>query len=168
MVLVWKPLVPIVVLWFLVWKPLVPMVLQCFFVWKPLVPMVLQWFLVQQPLDTMVFQWFPMVANLWSEDGMVTIHRHGLVVNKVIALWRKVKQMQPMWLCFLSGKQFEDTSESLTARWHGQRYWWTKQSPSTKSFPFLIYLSPLHFGRSNMTLWLSNKHPSIPPKIIHW
>ena len=23
------------------------------------------------------FQWFPMVANHWSNDGMVTIHRHG-------------------------------------------------------------------------------------------
>ena len=26
----------------------------------------------------MVFQWFPMVANHWSDDGMVTIHRSGL------------------------------------------------------------------------------------------
>ena len=26
----------------------------------------------------MVFQWFPMVANHWSNDGMVTIHRYGL------------------------------------------------------------------------------------------
>ena len=37
-------------------------------------------FVVQQSLDTMVFQWFPMVANHWSDDGMVTIHRSGLVV----------------------------------------------------------------------------------------
>ena len=41
-----------------------------------------QWFfngfVVQQPLDSMVFQWFPMVANHWSNDGMVTIHRYGL------------------------------------------------------------------------------------------
>ena len=35
-------------------------------------------FEVWQPLDTMVFQWFPMVANHWFNDGMVTIHRHGL------------------------------------------------------------------------------------------
>ena len=27
----------------------------------------------------MVFQWFPMVANHWSDDGMVTIHRSGLL-----------------------------------------------------------------------------------------
>ena len=26
----------------------------------------------------MVFQWFSMVANHWSEDGMITIHRSGL------------------------------------------------------------------------------------------
>ena len=26
----------------------------------------------------MVFQWFPMVANHWSDNGMVTIHRSGL------------------------------------------------------------------------------------------
>ena len=41
-----------------------------------------QWFFngfeVRQPLDTMVFQWFSMVANHWSNDGMVTIHRSGL------------------------------------------------------------------------------------------
>ena len=26
--------------------------------------------------------------------------------------WRKVKQMQPMWLCFFSGRRFEDTFEN--------------------------------------------------------
>ena len=30
------------------------------------------------PLERMVFQWFPMVANHWSDNGMVTIHRSGL------------------------------------------------------------------------------------------
>ena len=57
-------------------KPLVAMVLQWFWFWY-------QWFfdgfVVQQPLDPMVFQWFPMVANHWSNDGMVTIHRRGLI-----------------------------------------------------------------------------------------
>ena len=54
---------------------------------KPLVPMVFgpanidaDGFEVRQPLDTMVYQWFPMVANHWSNDGMVTIHRYGLFV----------------------------------------------------------------------------------------
>ena len=46
----------------------------------------LQWFsngfIVRRPLDTMVFQWFPMVANHRSNDGMVTIHRSGLVEIK--------------------------------------------------------------------------------------
>ena len=28
----------------------------------------------------MVFQCFSMVANHWSDDGMVTIHRSGLLV----------------------------------------------------------------------------------------
>ena len=28
----------------------------------------------------MVFQWFSMVANHWSDDGMVTIHRSGLMM----------------------------------------------------------------------------------------
>ena len=48
--------------------------------------MVWQWFLVQQPLMPMVLkfsnnwtQWFPMVGNHWSNDGMVTIHRYGLI-----------------------------------------------------------------------------------------
>ena len=44
-----------------------------FLVWQPLVSMVLRWFLVWQPLDG-----FSMVANHWSNDGMVTIHRYGL------------------------------------------------------------------------------------------
>ena len=43
-----------------------------FLVWQPLGSMVLQWFLVWQPLDSMV-------ANHWSNDGMVTIHRNGLI-----------------------------------------------------------------------------------------
>ena len=38
--------------------------------------MVFQWFLL---LEMMVFQWFPVVANHWSTDGMVTIHRYGLM-----------------------------------------------------------------------------------------
>ena len=34
----------------------------------------------RQPLlDTMVFQCFTMEANHWSNDGMVTIHRYGLL-----------------------------------------------------------------------------------------
>ena len=36
-------------------------------------------FEVRQPLDMMVFQWFPMVANHWSNNGMVTVHCYGLV-----------------------------------------------------------------------------------------
>ena len=39
-------------------------------------------FEVWQPLDTIVFQWFPMVANHWSNDGMGTIHRYGLLTVK--------------------------------------------------------------------------------------
>ena len=37
----------------------------------------------------MVFQWFPMVANHWSDDGMVTIHRSGLVrgVRASVVQW---------------------------------------------------------------------------------
>ena len=41
-------------------------------------------FEVWQPLDMMVFQWFPMVANHWSNDGMVKIHRYGLFMS----IWR--------------------------------------------------------------------------------
>ena len=35
--------------------------------------------LVSKTLVAMGFQWFPMVANNWSDDGMVTIHRSGLL-----------------------------------------------------------------------------------------
>ena len=51
---------------------------------KPLKNHYLQWFFngfwSPKPLVAMVFQWFPMVANHWSDDGMVTIHRSGLFV----------------------------------------------------------------------------------------
>ena len=39
----------------------------------------------------MVFQWFPMVANHWSEDGMVTIHRSGLNYDHQITADAEVK-----------------------------------------------------------------------------
>jgi len=82
-----KPLVAMVFQWFWSGQPLVPMVFQWFF---PIETMVFQWFWVWQTigtngfsmvfsLETMVFQWFPMVANHWSNDGMVTIHRRGLL-----------------------------------------------------------------------------------------
>ena len=62
----------------------------------PLETMVFQWFWVWQTigtngfsmvfsLETMVFQWFPMVANHWSNDGMVTIHRSGLVGQEEVS-----------------------------------------------------------------------------------
>merc|ERR1712032_723408 len=98
MVLVWPtigtngfstvfPLETMVFQWFWSGQPLAPMVFQWFFF--PLETIVFQWFWVWQtigtngfsmvfPLETMVIQWFPMLANHWSNDGMVTIHRRGL------------------------------------------------------------------------------------------
>ena len=54
------------------------MVFQWILVQKPLQAMVFQWFLVTKTIGRIVFQWFPMVANHWSDVGMVTIHRSGL------------------------------------------------------------------------------------------
>ena len=56
------------------------MVFQWILVPKPLLAMVFQWFLVTKTIGSNGFQWFPMVANHWSDDGMVTIHRSGLNV----------------------------------------------------------------------------------------
>ena len=93
--------------WFLVWQTIGSDGFSMVLVWPtigtngfsmvfPLETMVFQWFWVWQtigtdgfsmfflgfgvllPLDTVVFQWFPMIANHWSNDGMVTIHRYGL------------------------------------------------------------------------------------------
>ena len=54
-----------------------------------------QWFfngfVVWQPLDTMVFQWFSMVANHWSDNGMVTIHRSGLT-------WTDLNENRGNWI----------------------------------------------------------------------
>merc|ERR1719341_2676171 len=41
------------------------------------------------PLATMVFQWFSMVANHWSNNGMVTVHCYGLVSPLVHFRWVK-------------------------------------------------------------------------------
>ena len=40
--------------------------------------MVFQWFLVTKTIASNGFPMVPMVANHWSDDGMVTIHRSGL------------------------------------------------------------------------------------------
>ena len=42
----------------------------------------------------MVFQWFPMVANHWSDDGMVTIHRSGLDNTRLSPPFRGVPPTQ--------------------------------------------------------------------------
>ena len=42
----------------------------------------------------MVFQWFPMVANHWSDDGMVTIHRSGLDNTRLSPPFRGVPPAQ--------------------------------------------------------------------------
>ena len=90
--------------WFLVWQTIGSDGFSMVLVWPtigtngfsmvfPLETMVFQWFWVWQTigtdgfsmvfsLETMVFQWFPMVANHWSNDGMVTIHRRGLDLAK--------------------------------------------------------------------------------------
>ena len=81
--------------------PLISMVLRWFVVSKTIgnngFPMVLgpktigingffNGFVVRQLLDTMIFQWFPMVANHWSDDGMVTIHRSGLDLDNIVGI----------------------------------------------------------------------------------
>ena len=98
--LVWQPLGSMVLRWFLVWQTIGSDGFSMVLVWPtigtngfsmvfPIETMVFQWFWVWQTigtngfsmvfsLETMVFQWFPMVANHWSNDGMVTIHRRGL------------------------------------------------------------------------------------------
>ena len=63
-------------------------------------------------MDMMVFQWFSMVANHGSNDGMVTIHRSGLLMivitfrEKEAKLKKKVKNvstlMIPITFCFFS------------------------------------------------------------------
>ena len=67
-----------------------------------------QWFFngfeVWQPLDTMVFQWFSMVANHWSNDGMVMIHRSGLLMivitfrEKEAKLKKKVENVSTLMI----------------------------------------------------------------------
>ena len=76
-----QPLISMVLRWFWSGKPLAAMVLQWFLVRQPLVPMVFQWFCSPATIGPDGFQWFPMVANHWSNDGMVTIHRYGLVTK---------------------------------------------------------------------------------------
>ena len=73
-----------------------------------------QWFfngfVVQQPLDSMVFQWFPMIANHWSNDGMVTIHRYGL--DRMV----EPAEMKDIWLP--EWKLFQFTPVSQCFRSH--------------------------------------------------
>ena len=82
-----KPLVAMVLVWptigtngFSMVFPLETMVFQWFWVWQTIGT---DGFSMVFSLETMVFQWFPMVANHWSNDGMVTIHRYGLVPDLI-------------------------------------------------------------------------------------
>jgi len=61
--------------WFLVWQTIGSDGFSMVLVWPTIGT---NGFSMVFPLETMVFQWFPMVANHWSNDGMVTIHRYGL------------------------------------------------------------------------------------------
>ena len=74
-----QPLISMVLRWFWCGKPLAAMVLQWFLVQQPLLPMVFQWFCSPATIAPDGFQWFSMVANHWSNDGMVTIHCYGLL-----------------------------------------------------------------------------------------
>ena len=101
--------------WFLVWQTIGSDGFSMVLVWPtigtngfsmvfPLETMVFQWFWVWQTigtdgfsmvfsLETMVFQWFPMVANHWSNDGMVTIHCYGLLIELSGAVTKKLSQL---------------------------------------------------------------------------
>ena len=99
-----------------------------------------QWFfngfVVQQPLDPMVFQWFPMVANHWSNDGMVTIHRYGLQYMLNIA--------QCTCTHLLKGRAHIKWSKNLRISWQSYRYHqYPKYIPS--------YLEPLLTYADNIT-----------------
>jgi len=59
-------------------KSLVAMVFSMVLVWPTIGT---NGFSLVFPIETMVFQWFPMVDNHWSNDGMVTIHRRGLMLT---------------------------------------------------------------------------------------
>ena len=113
--------------------PLETMVFQWFFTVGPLVSMVFQWFF---PLETMVFQWFPMVANHWSNDGMVTIHRYGLQYMLNIA--------QCTCTHLLKGRAHIKWSKNLRISWQSYRYHqYPKYIPS--------YLEPLLTYADNIT-----------------
>ena len=110
--------------WFLVWQTIGSDGFSMVLVWPtigtngfsmvfPIETMVFQWFWVWQTigtngfsmvfsLETMVFQWFPMVANHWSNDGMVTIHRYSLWSSahkliKKLAHIMKIIQVSPVY-----------------------------------------------------------------------
>ena len=105
--------------WFLVWQTIGSDGFSMVLVWPtigtngfsmvfPIETMVFQWFWVWQTigtngfsmvfsLETMVFQWFPMVANHWSNDGMVTIHRCGLYQMLLLCLKPNLRLCPPLY-----------------------------------------------------------------------
>ena len=52
--------------------------------------------------------------NPEEEEGLDK-NEEGEGANQPYSTWRKVKQMQPMWLCFLSCMRSEETFEK--AQW---------------------------------------------------
>ena len=58
------------------------------------------------------------IVHLWQDlDSFLKIICVKSVItgSKMKQRWRKAKQMQPMWLCIFSGKQFEETFDK--AQW---------------------------------------------------
>ena len=92
--------------WFFTVGPLVSMVFPMVF---PFETMVSQWFFTLGPLVSMVFHRFPMVANHWSNDGMVTIHRYGLLVY-VWAVINDHRCFCDLWSVFVSSSMSEPLS----------------------------------------------------------
>ena len=139
--------------WFLVWQTIGSDGFSMVLVWPtigtngfsmvfPLETMVFQWFWVWQTigtdgfsmvfsLETMVFQWFPMVANHWSNDGMVTIHRYGLQYMLNIA--------QCTCTHLLKGRAHIKWSKNLRISWQSYRYHQYPKNITSNLEPLLAY-----------------------------
>ena len=90
-----------------------------FWTQKPLENHCYKWFLngfwSSKPLVAMVFQWFPMVANHWSNDGIVTIHRSGLAQALLNSLF-----LLRICECFFLQKDVQLFKTNLTQTYRNQ------------------------------------------------
>ena len=109
----------------------------------------------------MVFQWFSMVANHWSNDGMVTIHRSGLATTLL--------QLLQLYNCYNIAQLFQFSQLVLIVSPYSVLIFWVSGSVCAPTFEScllhlhllysicdIVFLGSLHDVSLLLPEWMAN------------